>query len=279
MTIWEIFTSMFLNNETHPVKVTATVVLSMAWSILVVVTLGVFLFLISDGKPSSSRDADNTTPPPAPVAPRPRVKITAWRILNTSVLLVLGTYKAVATYLGETAAPTNLDWMIGVVWALVSYWVSIVEQEAPSIAPWFFMTDWSRRVRSRTECQRGQSLTILPVIYGMVTLIFPHPIHWTVAHAILVAIAGLLVQMLIGLGTLALSMAYGTQLRRLYNTVRIAPFYDALFCSSDWSWRSMVEICIFTGLFFLSPVGVTVMLTTHSSPQYAPHTTWNSNRR
>lgn len=54
MTIWEIFTSMFQNNETDPVKVTATVVLSMPWSILVVVTLGVFLFLTSDGKPSSS---------------------------------------------------------------------------------------------------------------------------------------------------------------------------------------------------------------------------------
>lgn len=45
---------MFQNNETDPVKVTATVVLSMAWSILVVVTLGVFLFLTSDGKPSYS---------------------------------------------------------------------------------------------------------------------------------------------------------------------------------------------------------------------------------
>jgi hypothetical protein len=95
----------------------------------------------------------------------------------------------------------------------------------------------------------------------MVTLIFPHPIHWTVAHAILVAIAGLLVQMLFGLGTLALPMAYGTQLRRLYNIVRIPPFYDTLFRSLDWSWRSIVKICIFMGLFFLSPVGVTVMLT------------------
>lgn len=55
------------------------------------------------------------------------MKITAWRILNTSVLLVLGTYKAVATYLGETAAPTNLDWMIGVVWALMYAHAAVIE--------------------------------------------------------------------------------------------------------------------------------------------------------
>jgi hypothetical protein len=95
------------------------------------------------------------------------VKITPWRILNTSVLLILGTYKAVSTYLGETMAPTNLDWTMGVVWALMyihpnyipacilltycinlsSYWVSIVEQVAPSIAPWFLTADFSRPVR------------------------------------------------------------------------------------------------------------------------------------
>lgn len=40
------------------------------------------------------------SPPPIVPAPRSRVKITPWRILNTAVLLVLGTYKAVSTYLG-----------------------------------------------------------------------------------------------------------------------------------------------------------------------------------
>ncbi|KAJ7327583.1 hypothetical protein DFH08DRAFT_816424 [Mycena albidolilacea] len=171
----------------------------------------------------------------APVAPRPCVKITAWRILNTSVLFVLGTYKAVATYLGETAVPTNLDWMIGVVWALMcahtavieAYLVSIVEQEAPSIAPWFFTTDWSRR-----RC--------LGEFIGHLrdgNFDFPSSNSLDHGHAILVVIAGLLLQMLIGLGILALLMAYGTQLRRLYNTVRIPRFYDTLFHSSDWLWQ------------------------------------------
>ncbi|KAJ7121575.1 hypothetical protein C8R44DRAFT_876964 [Mycena epipterygia] len=70
------------------------------------------------------------------------VKITAWRILNTVVLLTLGIYKAVTTYLGQAPAST-LDWIIGVVWALISYWASLVEQENPTIAPWFFDEDLS----------------------------------------------------------------------------------------------------------------------------------------
>ncbi|KAJ7817704.1 hypothetical protein B0H14DRAFT_1384758 [Mycena olivaceomarginata] len=99
------------------------------------------------------------------------------------------------------------------------------------------------------------------VIYGIVAALFNHPIHWTVGHAIAVGIVGLLVQMLIGLGTVALSMTYGAQLRKIYNNMRVPRFYKGLFRSSDWSWRSMVNICLFTGILFLSPIGATVMLT------------------
>ncbi|KAJ7859448.1 hypothetical protein B0H14DRAFT_2746389 [Mycena olivaceomarginata] len=241
MTIWEIFTSMFQNNETDPVKVTATAVLSRAWSDPGSRYPWSVPFLTSDGKPSSSGDADNTAPPPAAVAPRPRVKITAWRILNTSLLPHIS---------GKRRPPTNLDWMIGVVWALISYW------EDPSIAPWFFMTDWSDGcgfgITVFFLALSGGNLlgrpltTILPVIYGMLTLIFPHPIHWTVAHAILVAIAGLLVQI-------------------LYNTVRIPPFYDTLFRSSDCRGGPWSNMYIYGVILPLSPVGVTVMLTSEWS--------------
>ncbi|KAJ6539867.1 hypothetical protein DFH09DRAFT_1283142 [Mycena vulgaris] len=42
---------------------------------------------------------------------------------------VLGTPKAISTFLGETSTPNNLDWTTGVVWTLISYWVSLIEQE------------------------------------------------------------------------------------------------------------------------------------------------------
>ncbi|KAJ7453223.1 hypothetical protein FB451DRAFT_1520450 [Mycena latifolia] len=84
---------------------------------------------------------------PAAAPQRCRVEITPWRILNTAVLLILGTTKALSTFLGQTSAPNNLEWTIGVVWALISYWVSLVEQETPEVASWFFTADFSGVVR------------------------------------------------------------------------------------------------------------------------------------
>ncbi|KAJ7509659.1 hypothetical protein B0H11DRAFT_1901068 [Mycena galericulata] len=51
---------------------------------------------------------------------RPEVKITPWRALRTVFLLVVGAYKATATYLGQVTGPTTADWIIGVVWALLA---------------------------------------------------------------------------------------------------------------------------------------------------------------
>ncbi|KAJ7247355.1 hypothetical protein C8J57DRAFT_1241071 [Mycena rebaudengoi] len=52
---------------------------------------------------------------------RPRLKFTAWRIFNTVVVAILGTYKAVSAYQGQTIAPAYLDWILGVIWALMHY--------------------------------------------------------------------------------------------------------------------------------------------------------------
>ncbi|KAF8215284.1 hypothetical protein K438DRAFT_1749340 [Mycena galopus ATCC 62051] len=54
---------------------------------------------------------------------RPQVKLTPWRATNTVFLLVLGVYKAAGTYLGQTTGPTTADWIVGVLWALIVYWV------------------------------------------------------------------------------------------------------------------------------------------------------------
>jgi hypothetical protein len=53
----------------------------------------------------------------SPYAPAP--KITAWRLLNSSVILVFGISKAVSTYLGYSSLPTTLDWILGVMWVLM----------------------------------------------------------------------------------------------------------------------------------------------------------------
>ncbi|KAF7368564.1 hypothetical protein MVEN_00179700 [Mycena venus] len=267
ITIGDMFSTLISAGNVSDQKVTAMDILSRAWAILQILFLGLLLLLLNS-KSGSTGDADDitddTAPPPVVPSPRPRVKITAWRILNTSVLLILGTYKAVSTYLGQTMAPTDLDWTIGVVWALISYWVSILEQEAPSVAPWFFTTDLSRLVRFGVA---GFFILLFvgiywAVIYGMMAFLFSHPCHWTVLLAISVGIAGVLVLMLIGLAALALSMTYGAQLRNFFNDLRVPRFYKGLFRSSDWPLPSVVKICSFMAIIWLSPIGVTFTLAT-----------------
>ncbi|KAJ6510729.1 hypothetical protein C8R45DRAFT_965009 [Mycena sanguinolenta] len=74
----------------------------------------------------------------------PLIKVTLWRLLNTVLLLGLGVYKAVAAYRGQQTAPTTLDWILGVLWAVIAYWTSFLEDAR--LGPrghWFFAEDHS----------------------------------------------------------------------------------------------------------------------------------------
>jgi hypothetical protein len=53
----------------------------------------------------------------------PKIKVTPGRLLNTVLVLGLGIYKATATYRGQDTTPTTLDWIIGVLWALMCVWI------------------------------------------------------------------------------------------------------------------------------------------------------------
>ncbi|KAJ7072785.1 hypothetical protein C8F01DRAFT_1105212 [Mycena amicta] len=85
-------------------------------------------------------DAPTYSPRPEPA--RYAVRVTGWRLLNTVTLLGLGIYKAMATYRGQASTPTTLDWVIGVVWATISYWAGFIETENPTRAAWLFQDDW-----------------------------------------------------------------------------------------------------------------------------------------
>lgn len=43
------------------------------------------------------------------------VKLTGYRLLNMAAIFTFGTAKAVLTCLGQSAAPTTIDWVAGVV--------------------------------------------------------------------------------------------------------------------------------------------------------------------
>ncbi|KAK7688151.1 hypothetical protein QCA50_008521 [Cerrena zonata] len=51
-----------------------------------------------------------------------KVKLTGYRLLNMAVIFTFGMVKAVLTYLGQSAAPTTIDWVAGVVLTLAISW-------------------------------------------------------------------------------------------------------------------------------------------------------------
>ncbi|KAF8318427.1 hypothetical protein DL93DRAFT_2165030 [Clavulina sp. PMI_390] len=79
--------------------------------------------------------------------PRFSVKVTGYRILNTTVVLGLGMAKSTLSYMGWTFIPVTFDWLIGVVAALVLYWTGFYEAPQTRAPPWFFQTDYSEHIR------------------------------------------------------------------------------------------------------------------------------------
>jgi len=76
----------------------------------------------------------------------PRVPLTAYRILNMTVIISFGTAKAVLTAQGQSATPTTLDWLLGVVFAVILYYVGLWEPVRPRVLPWFFHKDYGQPV-------------------------------------------------------------------------------------------------------------------------------------
>ncbi|KAF8318423.1 hypothetical protein DL93DRAFT_2054584, partial [Clavulina sp. PMI_390] len=74
-------------------------------------------------------------------------KITAYRILTTVVILGFGLAKASLSYMGWTVAPITLEWIMGVVAAIVIYWLGPCEALRPKIMPWIFHRDLIRSIR------------------------------------------------------------------------------------------------------------------------------------
>jgi hypothetical protein len=64
---------------------------------------------LEDDRPTTLDD------PPPPLG----VKLTGYRLLNMSVVFAFGITKAILTYMGQSVAPTTLDWVAGV---LLTIW-------------------------------------------------------------------------------------------------------------------------------------------------------------
>ncbi|KAI0340574.1 hypothetical protein BDW22DRAFT_1359960 [Trametopsis cervina] len=74
------------------------------------------------------------------------VKVTGYRLLNTSILLGLGTWKAVASYRNKAIVSTSLDLILGVVLAIILYWLGLLETVQSPPLRWLFEYDYGELV-------------------------------------------------------------------------------------------------------------------------------------
>ncbi|KAI0039636.1 hypothetical protein FA95DRAFT_1459805, partial [Auriscalpium vulgare] len=69
-------------------------------------------------------------------------KITGYRLLVSAVLIAFSIPKAVLAYEGMSVMPTTLDWVMGLLCALLLYWLGLFESVTPPILPWLFHRDY-----------------------------------------------------------------------------------------------------------------------------------------
>ncbi|KAF8491991.1 hypothetical protein F5888DRAFT_1732474, partial [Russula emetica] len=55
------------------------------------------------------------------------VELTGYRLLTTGVILGIGVPKAVYSYNGQALISTTLDWLVGVILALILFWLGVIE--------------------------------------------------------------------------------------------------------------------------------------------------------
>ncbi|KAF9515639.1 hypothetical protein BS47DRAFT_774455 [Hydnum rufescens UP504] len=70
------------------------------------------------------------------------VKITLYRLLNTTIILGVGTAKFALGMQGHSISPTILDWVLGSLYLVVTYWIGFLEDVRPPVWPWFFFEDY-----------------------------------------------------------------------------------------------------------------------------------------
>ncbi|KAJ7844457.1 hypothetical protein B0H13DRAFT_128032 [Mycena leptocephala] len=169
---------------------------------------------------------------------RPLATVTPWRVLNSVLVLGLGAYKAISTYLGQTTGPTTADWIIGVAWTLMAYWVSFFDNPSPGGSSWFFTYDMSGVLFPLFENIEGLGITIassmiifktadaLP-IERLGVKIFAQAFIYSV---MLEALSALILRIYLDIRVLLLPT-----LSKLLGKRRFPNFPRSLFNASDWS--------------------------------------------
>ncbi|KAJ7887284.1 hypothetical protein B0H14DRAFT_2696053 [Mycena olivaceomarginata] len=169
-----------------------------------------------------------------------KVTFSPWRVLNSVLVLGAGAYKALATLEGNTAGPTAVDWTVGVLWSLIVYWVSFLDDSTCGQSNWFFSYDLSSVLFIVLEDLVAMGLFAGIMVITLTTIlryepagVIPFVVVWCAATS--------------GVGVLVLF-----PLARRFN--RQLPHFPCSFkfAASDWSVRNPPGLCIIGLLLVLT---------------------------
>ncbi|TCD60487.1 hypothetical protein EIP91_010019 [Steccherinum ochraceum] len=165
------------------------------------------MLTISDPENPGRRDGTNEE---QTIRPPLLVSLTGYRLSNMTVMVAFGTAKAVLAWKGQSALPTALDWISGVVFFVISYWAGLYETVHPPVWPWFFHQDYSRSLARifvllpRSACTLMVRNVLIPVwsinligrpLWLMLSIFLPltnhRKIYWLLWVPIMAAWTGL----------------------------------------------------------------------------------------
>ncbi|KAI0826216.1 hypothetical protein BC629DRAFT_1454180 [Irpex lacteus] len=115
----------------------------------------------------TAHNANSPATPPEPDenVPRPPirlVKVTGYRVLNTILIVGIGTWKGVVSYRGDAVISNTLDIILGVFLAIALYWLGLYETVEPPPLKWLFHVDYAVVLQRRWKAWRARWLTFTP---------------------------------------------------------------------------------------------------------------------
>ncbi|KAH9957342.1 hypothetical protein BC827DRAFT_1226389 [Russula dissimulans] len=92
--------------------------------------------LISDLRGDTWDDGQQRYSPPL------GLELTGYRLFTTSVIIGVGIPKAVCTHNGQSLISPTLDWVGGIIFAIIFFWLGEIGANRPELFPLFFQTDF-----------------------------------------------------------------------------------------------------------------------------------------
>ncbi|KAN0127279.1 hypothetical protein V8E53_014883 [Lactarius tabidus] len=110
-----------------------------------------------------SADMDAALPPLG-------VKLTGYRLLNMTTVFSFGIIKGILTYIGQSTAPTTLDWVSGALLAVMLYWIGLYEEKHTNKWEWFFRADLAPAIGYCTKRIVGGAMGVLFSLRGTLAI-------------------------------------------------------------------------------------------------------------